>query len=123
MNINGLNNGSISKADRSDRSNRADRPDRPDRTGASQRSDRSSEIVRPEGGNDAIDSKGGDQVETSVAGFIQNVVDQAIIDLADRLNSVTSRRDELLAKADDPEAIRRAARGFLEGESSEVTKL
>lgn len=119
MNINGLNNGSISKADRSDRSNRADRPDR---AGSSQRSERSSEIVRPEGENDAIDSKGGDQVETSVAGFIQNVVDQAIIDLADRLNSVTSRRDELLAKADDPEAIRSAARGFLEGETSEVTK-
>lgn len=55
----------------------------------------------------------GDRVDTSASQFIDRSVTAARRGMQQRAADIKERREELLARADDPEAIRRAAEGFL----------
>lgn len=80
----------------------ADRAEEARRTG---RSDDAATSGRTTGSTDSLD--------TSVASFIDEAVRKSGRELDTRIEALMPRRDELLALADDPAAIRRAAQAFL----------
>lgn len=82
----------------------ADRADEARRTGRADDSPRR-----------ADDREGGDSIDTSLADFVDGAVRDAGRQLDTRIDSLLPRRDELLALADDPAAIRKAAQSFLAG--------
>lgn len=86
----------------------ADRADEARRTG---RSDDSRPV--PPGTSESSDT-----VDTSIAAFIDGAVRDAGRQLDARIESLAARREELLALADDPAAIRRAAHAFLRGDET-----
>ncbi len=55
-----------------------------------------------------------DRIETDVSAFIDETVGRSKAELANRLEDVRARRDELLARANDDDAIRAAARRLLD---------
>ena len=100
MEIRGPNNAHRSDVDRASDSRKAD---------------------RQKNAKAAISSEGdatveGDRIDTSASELIDRSVDGARRALEDRLTDVTERREELLARADDPEAVRRAAEEFLKSQ-------
>ena len=86
----------------------ADRADESRRTG---RSDDSRPV--PPGNPELADT-----IDTSIAAFIDGAVRDAGRQLDARIESLAARREELLALADDPAAIRRAAQAFLRGDEA-----
>lgn len=61
-------------------------------------------------------SSAADQLDTSNADLVDRSVQETKSDLIRRLEDVRGRRDELLALAHDPEALRRAAEAFLDSD-------
>lgn len=82
-----------------------------DRSADARKSGRAGEARR---GGDAGAVGSEDRLETDVTTFIDEAVGQTKAELASRLEDVQARREELLALANDDDAIRSAARRLLD---------
>ena len=80
----------------------------------SRKADRASAARRATGSGSAggATNADGDRIETDLAASIESAVERSLEELDARLEDVRARRDELLAKANDPESISRAARAL-----------
>ncbi|MBI4880126.1 MAG: hypothetical protein HY812_10785 [Planctomycetes bacterium] len=61
-----------------------------------------------------------DRIDTSASEIIDRSIAEARRVMEEHAQEVAARREELLALADDPEAVRRAAREFLEQEGQDA---
>ena len=65
------------------------------------------------GGKSPESSSDGDSLEVSASRLIEQSVEEVLGQLERRVTDVSGRKEELLLLADDPAAVRRAARGIL----------
>ena len=99
MEIRGPNNSERSSLDRTTDSRKAGRQKQ---AGGSKGSEKSPGAL-----------SGFDSIETSTSDLIGESVAEIIAAMDQRASEIGSRREELLSLADDPAAVRRAARGIL----------
>ncbi|MFG0319657.1 MAG: hypothetical protein ACF8XB_20460 [Planctomycetota bacterium JB042] len=83
-----------------------------DRGADARKTSRADEARRRAGNDVSVGAE--DRIETDVSTFIDETVGRTKAELASRLEDVRARRDELLARADDDDAIQAAARRLLD---------